>query len=272
MSRKNSGKKQNATKREARIAAKKQAKVFSMQRNVTIVALLILLVVGLVSTSFATFNTDTNTEKGSLIADIQTAVVNRDAKEDLADTKANVDVADTGYNVTGGMVVYYDDTYSQISSASGVGALRFMVGHGSYSRGTLGTKIPNTNLYYFKISESWGDATQFAVFGVSDSSGWGGENNSIGNRRPYAKASTDSYNMSGNFSGTFIFYTTPEATKTLTPVWQVSNTSGSAMYNSVDKPQRAHVYAASAGSSTYSASTTAGTVKVSGYHMTGTST
>ena len=251
--------------------AKRYTKHIVARHAVTVLSLIALLIVGLVSTTFASFVSQPTANEGSLIADIQTAVVNRDAKEYLADTKANVDVADTGYNVTGGMVVYYDDTYSQISSASGVGALRFMVGHGSYSRGTLGTKIQNTNLYYFKISESWGDATQFAVFGVSDSSGWGGENNSIGNRRQYAIASTDSYNMSGNFSGTFIFYTTPEATKTLTPVWQVSNTSGSAMYNSVDKPQRAYVYAASAGSSTYSASTTAGTVKVSGYHMTGTS-
>ena len=52
MSRKNLGKKQNATKRKSKTSAKKQSKVFSMQRNVTIVALLILLVVYSITRSY----------------------------------------------------------------------------------------------------------------------------------------------------------------------------------------------------------------------------
>lgn len=62
--------------------------------------LLILLVVGLVSTTFASFVADNSTpEDGSLIARVQTAVTNR-SKEDLADTKANVDKAETSASRT----------------------------------------------------------------------------------------------------------------------------------------------------------------------------
>ena len=65
-------------------------------RVLTVFMLLALLIIGLVSTTFASFVADNSTpDDGSLVARVQTAVANR-SKEDVADTKADVDFAQTG--------------------------------------------------------------------------------------------------------------------------------------------------------------------------------
>ncbi len=99
MSNKNT-KKKNTTKKSAKAIAKKQAKAFAMQKSITIFALLILLVIGLVSTTFASFITDNTGKSGSLIADIQTLAVSQGNKTDVVDTKANIDVAETSATIT----------------------------------------------------------------------------------------------------------------------------------------------------------------------------
>ena len=82
----------------------------SINRIVTVVVLLALVVIGLASTTFATFVSPSHTgDSGSLIAEIQSHKVNRDTKKDIAEigavvdnaqTSANVDVAETEATVT----------------------------------------------------------------------------------------------------------------------------------------------------------------------------
>ena len=71
---------------------------FSINRIVTVVVLLALVVIGLASTTFATFVPgNKNPQEGSLVAQIMTSVVNR-SKEDIADTSADTDVVHIGVN------------------------------------------------------------------------------------------------------------------------------------------------------------------------------
>ena len=83
----------------------------------------------------------------------------------------------------------------------------FMVGHSSWSQGYEMTKISNTNLYYYKASNLWGDATQVAFFDTT--SVWGGEGNSLRNRKGYANNSTSIVNLSSygltNSSGCYLY-------------------------------------------------------------------
>ena len=82
----------------------------SINRIVTVVVLLALVVIGLASTTFATFVSPSHTgDSGSLIADILSQTVNRNTKKDITEigavvdnayTKANVDVAETKATVT----------------------------------------------------------------------------------------------------------------------------------------------------------------------------
>lgn len=85
------------TKAEIRsqIKEKKRLKALAVQRNITVFALLIMLILGLVSTTFSAFVTENTGDNGSLVAEIQTLAVNQGNKVQIADTKANVDVADT---------------------------------------------------------------------------------------------------------------------------------------------------------------------------------
>lgn len=106
MSRKNTKKRNSNTVINARRTARKQVKAATFNRRIAIFSLLILLVVCLVSTTFATFDTPTSESTGSLIADIRTAVVNKNTKEDLVNTGANVDVTETSATITGGTVFY----------------------------------------------------------------------------------------------------------------------------------------------------------------------
>lgn len=75
---------------------KKNIKKFQLPRVLTVFMLLALLIIGLVSTTFASFVADNSTpDDGSLVARVQTAVSANREKKDLADTKANADLADT---------------------------------------------------------------------------------------------------------------------------------------------------------------------------------
>ncbi len=79
---------------------KKNIKNIQLPRVLTVFMLLALLVIGLVSTTFASFVADNSTsEDGSLVARVQTAVANR-SKEDVANVSAEKDVAETKATVT----------------------------------------------------------------------------------------------------------------------------------------------------------------------------
>ncbi len=80
---------------------KKNIKKLQLPRVLTVFMLLALLIIGLVSTTFASFVADNSApDDGSLIARVQTAVSTNREKKDLADTKANVDKAETSASRT----------------------------------------------------------------------------------------------------------------------------------------------------------------------------
>ncbi len=84
-----------------RAQAKRQAQLSAMRRNVTIFALLVLLVVGLVSTTFSSVMSAPNADNnGSLIVDVKNSVVAQNSKLDLADTSVAVDNALTSATPT----------------------------------------------------------------------------------------------------------------------------------------------------------------------------
>lgn len=94
MSRKNKKRRYTQAQLEKKRLEKKQAKLFALQKNITIFSLLIILILGLVSTTFSTsiFESIDNDNAGTLVAQVRTSAQNQ---KDLADTKANVDVIDT---------------------------------------------------------------------------------------------------------------------------------------------------------------------------------
>ncbi len=76
---------------------KVNTKKFQFPRVLTVFMLLALLIIGLVSTTFASFVADNSTpDDGSLVARVQTAVSANREKKDLADTKADAEIAQTG--------------------------------------------------------------------------------------------------------------------------------------------------------------------------------
>lgn len=105
---------------------------FSINRIVTVVVLLALVVIGLASTTFATFVPgNKNPQEGSLVAQIMTSVVNRSKEDiadtsadtdvvhigvnnDLSDTSANVDIAPSGANLSKGDVIWYSGSKTHI--------------------------------------------------------------------------------------------------------------------------------------------------------------
>ncbi len=170
---------------------------------------------------------------------------------------AEVELADTSYNVTAGMKVYFDNTFEKFDD----GHIYFMIGHGSYSRAHEMTRVSNTDLYYAYISQGWGDATQFCVF--STSSTWeADEETSISHRKQYAQDSTNIMNLEGDYSGTFLF-TTSETSSALTPAHQPNG------YSDLNHTHTVHVYAAEYGSTSYSKTGAGGTVKISGVQLNG---
>ncbi len=249
MSRKNSNKRYTKAQIQARIEAKKKAKRLAMQKHITIFTLLALLIIGLVSTTFASFTTPAQTgDSGSLVAQIKTNAVNNGNKDhiapvgsnvDNADTKANVDVAETGLSCT----FVFDNSSTKFSNP------QIMIGHGSWSEGYLMTQISNTQLWYYSVS-GWNDATQIGI--MDNASKWGSEGNSVSHRFNYAPAGkTSVVSISGSLSGTQLLVGS-----------SLSRTSYTS-YSSLNTTQTAQAQYSAAGSSSYTNGTTGGTTTVS---------
>ncbi len=262
MSRRNSNNRRSKSEIQARLAAKKKAKMLVFQKNIAIFSLLVLLAVGLVSTTFSSFVTgDSTADKGSLVAQIQSIAVNQGHKEqiaqigadtDAADTKASVDVAGTGANISADTYFYFDNSTLGWTDS----CIQLMVGHNTWSQGYKMTQISNTNLYYVKMAQ-WDNLTQLAVFGTSGE--WGGEGNSVSHRKNYADHSTSVLTVSSNLSGYRLLTTDSSATLTN------SSITG---FSSLNLTQTLYVRSATYGSTTYANDAKAGTAKLTGYYMT----
>ena len=170
-------------------------------------------------------------------------------------------------NTVAGGYVYFDNTKTGWSDAY----IQFVIGHSSFSRTYTMTKITNTNLYYVNLSSStyhdWNDATYYAVIGTSSKWGdgnWGSSN--LTNATHRTAAYTTTYNMDADNKR---YVVTPSTSSNGTAI---NITYQGTTYSSVNKKVTVNVYAAAAGSSTYSASSAAGTAKVSGYYLSANST
>lgn len=147
MSRKNSQKRYANTQRENKLSAKKQAKFFALQKNITIFAMLVLLVVGLVSTTFASIITDTTSDEGSLVVDVQNVAISQGSKADIAQTSANVDVAQTSATVT-----YTAGEYIYLKNfvPSGWGSTTWILSN-SYAYAYMWGGTAGTHSYLFEL-------------------------------------------------------------------------------------------------------------------------
>ena len=121
----------------------------------------------------------------------------------------------TGFNamayVNSGSHIYFDGTGWTNN------CVQLMIGHDSYSRGEQFTKISNTNIYYLKTANSWGESnTRFAVFGTTGL--WNDENTSMENRRNAVKQwggdgaryTGIQYNYGINYNNSYLITSTGE--------------------------------------------------------------
>ena len=140
---------------KAQIKEKKRMKALALQRNITVFALLVLLILGLVSTTFSAFVSDNTGESGSLVADIQTVAVKQNNKNDLADTKANVDVTTTAATRT---YVSGEYIYLQNFVPSGWGSTTWILNN-SYAYAYMWGGTAGTHSYLFELYEGTAGAS-----------------------------------------------------------------------------------------------------------------
>ncbi len=171
------------------------------------------------------------------------------ASVDTVQTGAQVDLASVGANVSDGTIIYFDA--SNVAESGTV--IQFMIGHGSWSQGYPMTKVSNSNLYYVKMP-LWEGASEYAIFGCNEE--WGGEGSSVTSRKAWAPWSTSVMGAT-DLSGTVIL---------------TANSSGTLSKSSasLNTTQTATACYQSTGGGSYSTGTTGGTVKVSGYNVSGT--
>ena len=137
---------------KAQIKEKKRMKALAVQRNVTVFALLVMLILGLVSTTFSAFISTNTGESGSLVADIQTLALNQGNKDQVANLGANAEITETGA-----------DTYYLAGTMNGWN-----------TTSTPMTQGTDTNGQTFYYSGYYSNQEQFKV--VKNGSTWLGSN------------------------------------------------------------------------------------------------
>ena len=179
---------------------RRQNKLF-LPRRAVFVASMILLMFGLISTTFAAYVSSNETNDGgehSIIVDVRTAK----AQRDIAVTGANVDLAATGRNFSNDATIYFDATGWSLAGNS----VQIMVGHASFSRCYKMTRIGSTNLYYKSGSfQTWTDYTQLCFILTEGTGTWGEENHSPDQRKTYAKNYTNTWGSSDITATKYVF-------------------------------------------------------------------
>ena len=170
--------------------------VLFIPRRAVFVASLVLLVFGLISTTFASYvssnQTDDEPAGHSILVDVRTAKADRD----IALTGANADLATTGYSVNSGAVIYFDTTGWDTGTYSKV---QMMIGGSNYSDCYDMTRVGSTNLYYV-TNVDYGSFGQICF--IANDSAWGHEDNSPEHRRGYASCKTTNTWGSSNLTAT----------------------------------------------------------------------
>lgn len=138
------------------------------------------------------------------------------------------------------------------------------IGHDSYTSVFEMTQVSNTDNLYRYTMPSWGGATYVAF--ANDSYVWGTGNWGPSNRTN-AKHYTNVYNNYGFNSGSY-YVVVPASTSNNAGITINYKSSAS----NLNLTTRANVYGSTDGGSTYASMAAAGTVSVSGYYMSNSST
>ena len=171
----------------------------------------------------------------------------------LGISAAQVELANTGVNHTGGYVYFLKPSTWTESK------VMMFIGHNGYTSVYEMTKVANTDNLYRYTMPSWGGATYVAFANASSlwgSGSWGPSN------RTNATHYTNVYNDYGFNSGSY-YICVPASTANNAGLTINYKKSASDMNLAAE----AKVYAAEAGSTTYSSNAEAGTVSIEGYYM-----
>lgn len=171
----------------------------------------------------------------------------------LGFSAAEVEVADTGVNHTGGYIYFlkpstWTETY-----------VMMFIGHSSYTSVYSMTKVTNTDNLYRYTCPSWSGATYVAFANSSSlwgSGSWGSSN------RTNATHYTNVYNNYGYNSGSYYVHV-PASTSNNASI----SINYKSSYSNLNLTTRANVYAQAVDATSYSSTAAAGTVSVSGYYM-----
>lgn len=187
--------------------AKKQMKRVIMRHTAIVFALLALIVIGLVSTTFASFASSNTANEGSLIADVLTAVVNRNNKNDIAQTNATVTFTSddvlffnmkavswwtAGTDGNGNFAYFFNDSVNPKTSAWSAHAVKY-----------------SGDIYYVKIPAGTWEGVILTRNNTSTAPNWDNKWNQTGN---IALSSTSNYISSFSEGSTSVTWSTQKPT------------------------------------------------------------
>jgi hypothetical protein len=108
-----------------------------------------------------------------------------------------------------GYYIYFEKPSSWTSATT-----QFMVGHSGWSAGYKMTAIANTSLYQIQMTDAWDDYTEYAFFNTADV--WGGEGNTIDNRKSWANHSSSTFKKSTTALKKYHLFNTTKSIKNST--------------------------------------------------------
>lgn len=175
-------------------------KVAYMPFKSVVITLVVLLMFGLISTTFAVFVSE-NSPEYDPAEDTQSLIVNArnlKASRDVAMVGADFDIASTGANISNFYPII------DLSDVGWTGSYVYcLIGTSSASYPYALTKIANTDLWGVSSGITYNGATEFCF--INTTSSWSGsENSSPTNRRAYASKRTDIYNVNSNMSSVYV--------------------------------------------------------------------
>ena len=229
-----------------------------------IISLIVLLMFGVVSTSFAVYISDNGAEYDPEDTTPSLIIQARNLKEsrDVAMVGADGEIAFTGetWSFSGGYV-YFDNTTTNWNTTY----VYLVIGKSTYSSVYSMTKITNTNYYYCSFpSNGWRDAEYMAFIGSGSTwndGNWGSGNLSNATKR------TGTYTAGITTSSNQRYIMTPSSS--------ANGCSISLSYQGTDNSSmdiislKAHACYTNNGSSYTSDNSTGGTVNITSYYFAG---
>lgn len=254
-----------AEKYDRVIRRKKSSRTAYLPFKAVIASLVVLLMFGLVSTTFGAYITESEPEYNPEEPGIISEVRNIKATRDTAITGRNVSLAETGatWSFSGTSYIYFDNKSTNWSGAY----FYLVIGKSSYSSTYAMTALSKTGYYYCQLpSSGWSDATYMAI-AVREtydygSGNWGSGNINASNFKYYSGTYTSGLSASNGQR----YILTPGSTSNGCTL-SLSNNDNLTTVN-----LKAHACYSTNGTSYTSDNSTGGTVDVKGYYMTNNTT